>query len=292
MNPSTLSDDELYPLIEARHSDPFKILGIREARGSQFGRVFRPDAAEVTIVDAGDAARRFPLTKIHPDGLFESALQGVDRPFDYLLEMKSHSGDAWREKDAYSFGPVLGEMDIYLFNEGTHYEIYKKLGAHIINHGGVSGTHFAVWAPNAQRVSVVGDFNHWDGRVHCMRKMIPSGIWEIFIPEVGEGAHYKIEIRGPHGDTFLKTDPFAFFAQHGTQTGCMVFDINRYGWADADWMEQRRQHDQLNSPMSSGVHLGSWRRMPEDGNRYLSYIELGGLIPYVKELGFAHIESR
>ena len=105
MNPSTLSDDELYPLIEARHSDPFKILGIREARGSQFGRVFRPDAAEVTIVDAGDAARRFPLTKIHPDGLFESALQGVDRPFDYLLEMKSHSGDTWREKDAYSFGP-------------------------------------------------------------------------------------------------------------------------------------------------------------------------------------------
>ena len=170
MNPSTLSDDELYPLIEARHSDPFKILGIREARGIQFGRVFRPDAAEVTIVDAGDAARRFPLTKIHPDGLFESALQGVDRPFDYLLEMKSHSGDAWREKDAYSFGPVLGEMDIYLFNEGTHYEIYKKLGAHIINHGGVSGTHFAVWAPNAQRVSVVGDFNHWDGRVHaCAR---------------------------------------------------------------------------------------------------------------------------
>ena len=116
----------------------------------------------------------------------------LEQPFDYVLEMKSHAGETWREKDAYSFGPVLGEMDIYLFNEGTHYEVYKKLGAHMMELGGVAGTHFAVWAPNAQRVSVVGDFNHWDGRVHAMRKMIPSGIWEIFVPHVQEGAHYKI----------------------------------------------------------------------------------------------------
>ena len=124
--------------------------------------------------------------------------------------------------------------------------VYKKLGAHMMEHRrrGREPT-FAVWAPNAQRVSVVGDFNHWDGRVHAMRKMIPSGIWEIFVPHVQEGAHYKIEVRGPHGDLMLKTDPFAFFAQHGTQTGCMVFDINRYGWSDADWMEQRKHRDQL-----------------------------------------------
>ena len=156
MNRSTLSDDDFYPLIEARHFDPFKLLGVREFQGSQFGRVLRPDAAEVAILDASDDTRRFPLTKVHPDGLFESVLRGVEQPFDYVLEMKSHAGETWREKDAYSFGPVLGEMDIYLFNEGTHYEVYKKLGAHMMELGGVGGTHFSVWAPNAQRVSVVG----------------------------------------------------------------------------------------------------------------------------------------
>ena len=244
MNPSTLPDDDFYSLIEARHLDSFKLLGIREFQGSQFGRVFRPDAAEVAIVDAADDTRRFPLTKVHPDGLFESVLRGVEQPFDYLLEMKSHAGETRREKDAYSFGSVLGEMDIYLFNEGTHYEVYKKLGAHMMELGGVAGTHFSVWAPNAQRVSVVGDFNQWDGRIHSMRKMIPSGVWEIFVPHVQEGAHYKIEVRGPHGDIMLKTDPFAFYAQHGTQTGCMVYDITRYGWNDADWMEQRTHRDQ------------------------------------------------
>jgi 1,4-alpha-glucan branching enzyme len=292
VNPSTLSDDDFYPLIEARHFDPFKLLGVREFQGSQFARVLRPDAAEVAIVDASDDDRRFPLNRVHADGLFEGVLRGADQPFDYVLEMKSHLGETWIEKDAYSFGPVLGEMDIYLFNEGTHYQIYKKLGAHMMEIGGVSGTHFAVWAPNAQRVSVVGDFNHWDGRVHAMRKMIPSGIWEIFIPHVKEGAHYKIEVRGPHGDVMLKTDPFALFAQHGTQTGCMVFDIDRYHWNDSSWMERRKHHDQYNSPMSAyEVHLGSWQRNPEEGNRYLSYIELGDrLIPYVKELGFTHIE--
>jgi 1,4-alpha-glucan branching enzyme len=292
VNPSTLPDDDFFPLIEARHLDSFKLLGIREFQGSQFGRVFRPDAAEVAIVDTADNARRFPLTKVHPDGLFESVLRGVEHPFDYVLEMKSHAGETWREKDAYSFGSVLGEMDIYLFNEGTHYEVYKKLGAHMMELGGVAGTHFSVWAPNAQRVSVVGDFNQWDGRVHAMRKMIPSGVWEIFVPHVQEGAHYKIEVRGPHGESMLKTDPFAFFAQHGTETGCMVYDITRYGWNDADWMEQRKHRDQYNSPMSTyEVHLGSWQRNPKEENRFLSYIELGDrLIAYVKELGFTHIE--
>lgn len=292
MNPSTLPDDDFYPLIEARHNDPFKILGLREFQGGWFGRVWRPDAAAVEVIDATDSARRFALKKIHPGGFFESVLRGVGAPFDYVLEFTSHEGVTWREKDPYAFGPVLGEMDIYLFNEGTHYDIYKKLGAHLIEHGGVSGVHFAVWAPNAQRVSVVGDFNHWDGRTHPMRKLIPSGVWEIFLPGTGEGSHYKFEIRGPHGEIFLKTDPYAFFAQHGTQTGCMVFDLDRYAWNDAAWMETRRARDPYNSPMSIyEVHLGSWQRVPGENNRFLSYLELGDrLIPYVKEMGFTHIE--
>ncbi|CAN5784649.1 1,4-alpha-glucan branching protein GlgB [soil metagenome] len=292
MNPSTLPDDDFYPLIEARHSDPFKLLGIREFQGSLFARVLRPDAAEVTVVDAGNPQNRFPLARVHGDGYFEAVLRGAENPFDYFLELKSHEGVVWEEKDAYSFGPVLGEMDIYLFNEGTHYEIYKKLGAHIMEIGGVRGTHFAVWAPNAQRVSVVGDFNHWDGRVHAMRKMIPAGIWEIFVPKVDEGTHYKFEIRGPQGEVFLKTDPFATYAQHTLETGCMVFDIDRYVWSDVEWMEKRTKIDPYNCPVSVyEVHLGSWQRIPEEGGRYLSYIELGDrLIPYVKEMGFTHIE--
>jgi 1,4-alpha-glucan branching enzyme len=161
-----------------------------------------------------------------------------------------------------------------------------------VEHEGVNGVHFAVWAPHAQRVSVVGDWNHWDGRVHAMRKMVPSGIWEIFVPNIHEGAHYKFEIRGPHGDVFLKTDPFAFYAQHGTATGCMVFNLDRYQWADDAWMKQRSERDPYNSPMSIyEVHLGSWQRVMEEGNRPLSYLELADrLIPYVKEMGFTHIE--
>ncbi|MEI8312664.1 MAG: 1,4-alpha-glucan branching enzyme, partial [Verrucomicrobiota bacterium] len=257
MNPSLLADDDFYPLIEARHSDPFRILGLREFQGRWIGRVFRPDAAKVRLVAADGKA--FELTRIHEGGLFEAVLPGVTGEFGYTLEFTDHDGTKWRSHDPYSFGPVLGEMDIYLFNEGTHYDIYKKLGAHVMEIGGVPGVHFSVWAPSAQRVSVAGDFNGWDGRVHPMRKMVPSGVWEIFLPGVHEGAHYKFEIRGPHGEVFLKTDPYAFFAQHTIETGCMVFDLNRFGWSDSAWMEKRKQRDPYASPMSIyEVHLGSW----------------------------------
>jgi 1,4-alpha-glucan branching enzyme len=292
MNPSLLPDDDFYPLVEARHCDVFRILGLREKTGGGYvGRAFRPDAREVRIIRLDKPDTAYALQKIAEEGLYESVLEGVESTFPYELELVSHEGVKWRERDVYSFRPVLGEMDIYLFNEGNHLEIFHKLGAHLHEQDGIRGVHFAVWAPNAQRVSVVGDWNHWDGRVHCMRKMIPSGIWEIFVPNIPEGTHYKFEIRGPHGEIFLKTDPFAFYAQHGTQTGCMVFDLDRYKWADADWMERRAQRDPYNSPMSIyEVHLGSWQRVTEE-DRPLSYLELADrLIPYVKEMGFTHIE--
>jgi 1,4-alpha-glucan branching enzyme len=290
MNPSLLPDDDFYPLIEARHCDPFRILGLREFQGRWIGRVLRPDAAKVRIVAVDGGT--FDLVRIHESGLFEAVLPGVDGEFGYTLEFTGHDGTKWRSHDPYSFGPVLGEMDIYLFNEGTHYDVYKKLGAHVMEIGGVPGVHFSVWAPAAQRVSVAGDFNGWDGRVHPMRKMVPSGVWEIFLPGVHEGAHYKFEIRGPQGEVFLKTDPYAFFAQHTIETGCMVFDLNRFGWSDSEWMQKRAQREPYASPMSIyEVHLGSWQRVAEDGDRFLSYIELADrLIPYVKELGFTHIE--
>lgn len=293
MNSSLLPDEDFYPLVEARHCDPFRVLGLREQPGTGWvARCFRPDAREVRLIDLENESRAFTLEKVAAEGLYESVLPGVAGCFPYVLELTSHEGVTWRERDVYSFGPTLGEIDIYLFNEGNHLEIYRKLGAHLLEKDGVPGVHFAVWAPNAQRVSVVGDWNHWDGRVHPMRKMIPSGIWEIFIPAIFEGTHYKIEVRGPNGEILLKTDPFAFFAQHGTQTGCMVFDLERYQWADQEWMKRRATVDPYNSPMSIyEVHLGSWQRVPEEGNRPLSYLELSDrLIPYVKEMGFTHIE--
>ena len=292
MNPSRLDSNDYYPLVEARHCDPFRILGIRSCDGKFAACVLRPDAAEVAVILEGKGAKPQKLTRLDEHGLFEGEIAGFSEGMPYTLELTGHDGVKWRQRDAYSFPSVLGEMDIYLFNEGTHYDIHKKLGAHVKLIGDVPGVHFAVWAPSAQRVSVVGDFNNWDGRVHQMRKLLPSGIWEIFLPGVHEGAHYKFEIRGEHGDVFLKTDPYAFFSQHGLETGCMVFDLGRYQWNDEEWMRTRPQIDSYNAPMSIyEVHIGSWQRILEDGNRPLSYRELGDrLIPYVKEMGFTHIE--
>ena len=292
MIPARLNADDYYPLIEARHCDPFRILGIRSCDGKFVARILRPDAAEAAVILDGKGVKPQILTRLNEHGLFEGEITGFSEGMTYTLELTGHDGVKWRQRDAYSFPPVLGEMDIYLFNEGTHYDIHKKLGAHVKVIGDVPGVHFAVWAPSAQRVSVVGDFNNWDGRVHQMRKLLPSGVWEIFLPGVHEGAHYKFEIRSQHGDVFLKTDPYAFFAQHGIETGCMVFDLGRYEWSDEEWMRKRSQVDSYNAPMSIyEVHIGSWQRIPEEGNRPLSYRELGDrLIPYVKEMGFTHIE--
>src|SRR5436189_232494 len=187
---------------------------------------------------------------------------------------------------------LMGEVDVHLFAEGQHWRLYEKFGAHLRKIGDDNGVYFAVWAPNAQRVSVVGDFNGWDGRVHAMRKLIGSGIWELFIPGIGENAHYKFEIRTGSGAIFLKSDPFAFFSQHGKETASLVYDLSRYRWADAAWMEARRSKNMPRSPLSIyEVHLGSWRRKAEEGNRFFSYLELADtLLPYVIEMGYTHIE--
>jgi 1,4-alpha-glucan branching enzyme len=292
MTSSRLTPDDFFPLVEARHSDPFRVLGIRSFNGGFVARVLRPDAAGVAVILDGKSAKIQKLSRVDECGLFEGEIVGFSEAMSYTLELTGHDGTQWRERDAYSFAPVLGEVDIYLFNEGTHYDIHKKLGAHVKIINDIPGVHFAVWAPSAQRVSVVGDFNNWDGRVHQMRKLLPSGVWEIFLPGVHEGAHYKFEIRSAHGDVFLKTDPYAFFAQHGTETGCMVFNLERYQWNDSEWINKRSETDSYNSPMSIyEVHIGSWQRIPEEANRSLSYRELGDrLIPYVKEMGFTHIE--
>jgi 1,4-alpha-glucan branching enzyme len=195
-------------------------------------------------------------------------------------------------RDPYSYGPIMGEVDLHLFAEGNHKKLYEKFGAHLREIGGERGVYFAVWAPNAGRVSVVGDFNFWDGRVHPMRKLVGSGVWEIFIPGVKEGTHYKFEIKTMTGALLLKSDPFGFFSQHGAQTSSMVYDLERYQWSDDQWMAERKQKQWHRSAVSIyEVHLGSWRRVAEEGNRFISYLEFAQtLLPYVLEMGFTHIE--
>jgi 1,4-alpha-glucan branching enzyme len=291
-NTHTIDDGNLHALLAATHGDPFAILGAHEVNGQVAVRILRPDAQTVTVVDLVDSARSFKAKKIHPDGFFEALLPEGSTLSEYELKFEGHDGNTWSSRDPYSFPPILGDLDMYLFSEGQHWEIYKKLGAHLTEVNGVAGTTFAVWAPNAQRVSVVGNFNNWDGRFYPMRKLLNGGVWEIFLPGIGEGAHYKFEVKQSHGGIQLKSDPFAFYGQHSQQTASLVFDLNRYTWSDADWMEARKGKEWQQEPVSIyEVHLGSWARIPEEGNRWLSYREFGDrLVDYVEQMGYTHIE--
>ena len=292
-SPNSLGPEDLYPLIECRHSDPHYILGVRPGpQGGSIARVYYPGAVSVSLLF--DLGQKLHLIKVHADGVFEtfSPKQLPSGADAYQIEISFADGSMLLTRDPYAFIPQLSEFDLYLLGQGEHLESYKVLGAHLRSVDGIEGTAFAVWAPNAQRVSVVGDFNEWDGRRHMMRRLGGSGIWEIFVPGVEEGDHYKYELRGLHGEIILKTDPYGFYAQHDLRTACMVTDLERYEWSDAAWMEHRAKRDAYAEPMSVyEVHLGSWRRKPEDKNRPLSYLELSEeLVSYVKEMGFTHVE--
>jgi 1,4-alpha-glucan branching enzyme len=291
-NPPTIDRGAIKALLHASHGDPFAVLGMHQIGDRLAIRVLRPDARAATVIDAAHPELRFPAERVDHDGFFEAVLpEGIER-FRYLLEFEGHDGSTWTVADPYAFGQLLGPIDTHLYAEGNHWQIYEKLGAHLREVDGVAGCWFAVWAPNAQRISVVGDWNHWDGRVHPMRKLLGSGIWEIFVPGIGEGTHYKFEVKAAHGAVVLKSDPYAFFSQNGLQTASIVFDIHRFTWSDDEWMEQRKDREWHRQPVSIyEVHLGSWARVVEEGNRPLSYRELASkLIDYVAEMGYTHIE--
>ena len=290
-NVPTIDDGTLHAILGASHGDPFAVLGMHQAGDQLVVRVFRPGARAVSIRNV-DTGATYDAIQTHPDGFFEAALEGAEQRFRYSLKFSAPGGVEWEERDPYSFGQLMGDLDLHLWAEGNHYQIYKKLGAHLTEVDGARGTAFHVWAPNAQRVSIVGDFNAWDGRVHPMRKLLGSGVWEIFLPGVTEGTHYKFEVKQAHGGVVLKSDPFAFFSQYGTATASLVFDLHRYTWSDSEWMERRRQKEWHKSPVSIyEVHLGSWQRKPEEDNRFLSYRELADtLLPYVLEMGYTHVE--
>ncbi|MEP6686494.1 MAG: 1,4-alpha-glucan branching protein GlgB [Verrucomicrobiota bacterium] len=288
-----LPTDELATFLLGAHNDPFRVLGPHRLADDVVIRVFRPDAREVEIVvPSDDGDQRYPAQRIQGNGFFQAVLPGRKRDCNYLLWITRWDGAEQLTRDPYCYGTIMGEMDLHLFAEGNLLEIYEKFGAHPRTIGQDAGVYFAVWAPNAQRVSVVGDFNGWDGRTNPMRRLLGSGVWELFLPGIKEGTHYKFEIRTQTGAVLLKSDPFAFFNQHGLETSSMVYNLARYQWDDEDWIKSRRDDGWVNRAMSIyEVHLGSWRRRPDEGGRSLSYLELADqLVSYVVDLGYTHIE--
>jgi 1,4-alpha-glucan branching enzyme len=290
----TASADDIERLVRAEHWDPFSILGPQPDGGGPgtVVRAFLPEAVEVSLVPSESGGQAIPMKAVHDAGLYEAALP-AGAPAAYRLRTTDRWGNVSERYDPYAFPPLLSDFDLHLFAEGRLYRAYDKLGAHLKTVEGVTGVHFAVWAPNARRVSIVGDFNGWDGRRHPMRSRGATGLWELFIPELPEGALYKYEIRPRDADAaFLKADPYAFAAEIRPRTASIVRDLSSYRWNDRAWMDERRRRDPLAAPLAIyEVHLGSWARVPEEGNRWLTYRELAAkLIPYVKDLGYTHVE--
>ena len=249
-------DENAHLILDAHHADPFSYLGPHQcADGSVVVRALQPFAHTLDVV-LKENGETFCADLCHSNGLFEAKLPASAWGKPYELVTQTQDGKTHRQADAYAFGQCLGELDMHLFREGKHWLLFEHLGAHTKVMDGVAGMQFAVWAPNARRVSVIGDFNSWDGRVHSMRCRIEAGIWEIFIPGVGIGAHYKFELIGASGELFNKSDPFAFFSQHGIQTSSLTWDYTKYIWRDAAWMEKRLTWDPYHQPMCIyEVHL-------------------------------------
>jgi len=289
--------EKIGQLLEGRDENPFELLGPHEVqesgRRALAVRAFLPQSKQVWLVDSAHAETPRPMRMIHPAGLFEAICpmpdgDGLPR---YKLQVADERGEKSTMHDPYSFPHLLTDYDLHLLNEGRHWQSYDKLGAHVRTIDGVEGVNFAVWAPNATSMSVVGDFNGWDDRPHAMRKHIPSGFWELFVPNLGEGVCYKYRIR--HGDhVFEKADPYGFGAEVPPRTASRVVDLSRYRWHDSEWLARREETDWLEEPLSFyEVHLGSWKRPGEDPSRWLSYRDLAHqLVEYVKEMGYTHLE--
>ncbi len=291
----TISTDIIERIVNCDIATPHDFLGMHLYTGEKKEvitvNVFRPDAKKI-IVKNLDKDKETEMKLISSDGLF-SATFNTKKFFKYELEIHTHDAGKFTTRDPYSFIPTIGDLDLHLFGQGTHYEIYDKLGAHLTTVDGVKGVAFAVWAPSARRVSVIGNFNNWDGRTHMMRTMGSSGIWEIFIPNICEFDKYKFEIRTEHGQVIEKTDPYGNFQELRPSHSSLVVNLDKYKWKDKKWLNKRRKGNILNQPISVyEVHLGSWKRVIEDGEeRFMSYVEyVDELIPYVKEMGYTHIE--
>lgn len=288
-----LDQEVMKSIVEGRHGSPYDVLGMGEVTDGTSGTIVRslqPSALQVEVLDKSNG-RLIPMAPVHEGGLYQVFVP-ERKPFPYALKVTEDDGQVWEVEDPYRFPLRITEYDLYLFGEGSHYRTYERMGAHTVTLDGVQGVGFAVWAPNAVRVSVIGEFNRWDGRRHPMQRRGKSGLWELFIPHLKPGDLYKFEIIGPHDFLAQKADPYAFAAELRPQTASVIWDNHAYSWNDENWMHKRRETDWLKKPISVyEVHLGSWRRVLEEDNRWLTYRELvDQLIPYVKDLGFTHIE--
>lgn len=291
-------DNLLNEIIGANQYDPFQYLGVHsdpENSEQLLVRTFQPHAASVTLVTGG---RDFEMEKIHSEGIFCCTLirETLNFPdleaYDYQYRITYHSGETSCINDPYRFPVLLDETDRYLFNSGTNYSLYNLLGAQLGIHNRINGTLFRVWAPNARSVSVIGHFNGWDNRVHQMRVLGSSGIWELFVPGLVENELYRFKIRKADGDYIEKSDPLQFFSETRPQTASVVRNLSRYKWHDEVWQQRNKSQSPYNQPISIyEVHPGSWKRDPDDSERFLTFKELADqLVPYVKEMGFTHIE--
>lgn len=295
---SLLTEQEVENILTAKHNDIFSVLGMHQLSEQKIliVRVFLPDAISVDVFDHKSKKKVATLTMVNQAGLFEGKLGRRRNCFQYYLNVQ-YKNDLVVVNDPYGFPSLISDEDLYLFCEGTHEQVYQWMGAHEKVANNIVGMHFVLWAPEATRVSVVGDFNYWDGRRHVMRKHPGAGLWEIFIPSVAAGSSYKYEIVGDRGQTLpLKADPYAFAMQYSPDTASIALASDNYQWQDNQWMQKRAlSSNHYHGPVSIyEVHLGSWRRNNDNEqlpNRYLTYRELASeLIPYVIEMGFTHLQ--
>ncbi len=285
-----ISNDTLQSIADSNCENIFAHLGLHREGGHSVVRCYLPACDRVEVIGYHDGHVITEMDRLHDAGIFSGIVP--DDTERYRLR-SFYGADSVEVEDPYRFPSTVGEQDLYLYGEGTHERAYHFLGAHLMTLDDVEGCRFTLWAPNALRVSVVGDFNFWDGRKHVMRKLIPCGVWEIFIPGVNAGTLYKYELKSNEGSLLPhKADPFGFFAQIPPAQASIVFNRGQYDWCDSDWQESRKHVNQHHQPISIyELHLGSWRRIPEEGNRYLNYREMAAqLIPYVKDMGFTHIQ--
>jgi 1,4-alpha-glucan branching enzyme len=289
----TTNMHELMQIVEGNHADPHHVLGMHDKvvkkKNVTLVRVFNPEAKAINVI--GPKGKRYPMELIHQAGFFSAQLPKTEH-YKYKLEYTGHNGLQWEVWDAYAFAPLLSDFDMHLFGQGTHYQIYEKMGAHPKTVDGIEGVLFAVWAPNAKRISVVGDFNGWNGLRHPMRSLSASGVWELFIPGLAKYDKYKYEIKLPSGELKLKSDPYANFGELRPGTASMVYDINGYEWGDDKWIKHRNKNNPLDGPVNIyEFHPGSWKRVEHDGYRFMSWPEMTlEIIPYVKEMGYTHVE--
>ncbi|HEY6122381.1 MAG TPA: 1,4-alpha-glucan branching protein GlgB [Pyrinomonadaceae bacterium] len=280
---------DLKRLLSLKHRDPHQLLGAHLTNEGVVVRAFRPDAEKIEVQFG--AKKPLAMVKIHEAGLFSLLLPELDQIPTYKFHVHYPGGNVYKQKDSYTYLPTLGEIDLHLFGEGKHEAIYEKLGAHATRIGSTRGVSFAVWAPHAEGLSVVGNFNGWDGRLHQMRMIGSSGVWELFIPDLAPGELYKYEIRSRRGLPFLKTDPYGAFTETPPATSSIVYE-SKYRFRDSAWLSRRASKEHFREPLSIyEIHLGSWRRVAEDGNRPMSYREMAtSLAEYVREMGFTHVE--